>query len=253
MRCLLMTRWWDVSWFSWGTVCVCLQFPCRGNDMIFWIFPILPSVSRVLHVTLANWQRFGFEFHLRLSPSAFSAYMDIGRPADCFIACYTMLTGTKKVETAVHDCNSWLSVWTLSCRCHVKLFYVVSALHHCQAILMSLAWTIHVHVFLKWRTSDEDRRTIYIYIYWTPANFYVRLSEDVMSSYSRSIHRTINNLSINYSIIQSVNQSINQSVNRLIDQSITQSISQSVSPFVNKPIQGGKQRGLKPSFHDRPS
>ena len=26
-------------------------------------------LSRVLHVTLANWQRFGFEFHLRSSPS----------------------------------------------------------------------------------------------------------------------------------------------------------------------------------------
>ena len=28
--------------FSCGTVCVCPQFPCRGNDMIFWIFPIVP-------------------------------------------------------------------------------------------------------------------------------------------------------------------------------------------------------------------
>ena len=27
-------------WFSCGTVCVCLQLPYRGNDMIFWIFPI---------------------------------------------------------------------------------------------------------------------------------------------------------------------------------------------------------------------
>ena len=42
-------------------------------------------VSRVLHVTLANWQRFGFEFHLRSSPSAFSEYMDISRPADYFV------------------------------------------------------------------------------------------------------------------------------------------------------------------------
>ena len=31
-------------------------------------------LSRVLHVTLANWQRFGIEFHLRSSPSAFSGY-----------------------------------------------------------------------------------------------------------------------------------------------------------------------------------
>ena len=52
---------------------VCPQLPYRGNNMIFWIFLI---VSRVLHVTLANQQRFGFEFHLRSSPSAFSGYMD---------------------------------------------------------------------------------------------------------------------------------------------------------------------------------
>ena len=31
-------------------------------------------LSRVLHVTLANWQRFGFEFHLRSSPSAFRVF-----------------------------------------------------------------------------------------------------------------------------------------------------------------------------------
>ena len=28
--------------FSCGTVCVCPQFPYRGNDTIFWIFPIVP-------------------------------------------------------------------------------------------------------------------------------------------------------------------------------------------------------------------
>ena len=48
-------------------------------------------------------------------------YMDVSRPADYFIACYTMLTRPNKVETAVQGCNSWLSVWTLSCRCPVKL------------------------------------------------------------------------------------------------------------------------------------
>ena len=47
--------------------------------------------------------------------------MDISRPADYFICCYTVLTRPNKVETAVHGCNSWLSVWTLSCRCPVKL------------------------------------------------------------------------------------------------------------------------------------
>ena len=103
-----------------GTVCVCLQFSYRRNDMIFCIQFSYCPLSRVLHVTLANWQRFGFEFHLRSSPSAFSGYMDISRPADYFITCYTMPTRPNKVETAVHGCNSWLSVWTLSC-CPVKL------------------------------------------------------------------------------------------------------------------------------------
>ena len=37
------------------------------------------------------------------------------------ITCYTVLTRPNKVETAVHGCNSWLSVWTLSCRCPIKL------------------------------------------------------------------------------------------------------------------------------------
>ena len=41
-------------------------------------------LSRVLHVTLANWQEFGFEFHLRSSPS-YSEYMDISQPAEYFI------------------------------------------------------------------------------------------------------------------------------------------------------------------------
>ena len=41
-------------------------------------------LSRVLHVTLANWQEFGFEFHLRSSPS-YSEYMDMSQPADYFI------------------------------------------------------------------------------------------------------------------------------------------------------------------------
>ena len=69
------------------------------------------SLSLVLHVTLANRQRFGFEFHLTLRSSV----------DDYFITCDTVLTRSDKVETAVHGCNSWLSVWTLSSRCPVKL------------------------------------------------------------------------------------------------------------------------------------
>ena len=49
------------------------------------------------------------------------AGMDINRPADYFITCYTVLTRPNKVETAVHGCKSWLSVFILSCRSPDKL------------------------------------------------------------------------------------------------------------------------------------
>ena len=44
-------------------------------------------LSRVLHVTLANWQRFGFEFHLRSSPSAYRGFVNISRTAEYFTVC----------------------------------------------------------------------------------------------------------------------------------------------------------------------
>ena len=85
-------------WFSCGTASVCPQFPYRGKSYC--------PLSRVLHVTLANWQRFGFEFHLRSSPFAYSGFVDISRPAEYFTACYTVLKRpANKVEAAVHDCN----------------------------------------------------------------------------------------------------------------------------------------------------
>ena len=43
-------------------------------------------LSRVLHVTLANRQGFGFGFHLRSSPSAYSGFVNISRPAEYFTA-----------------------------------------------------------------------------------------------------------------------------------------------------------------------
>ena len=61
--------------------------------------------SLLTNVTLANWQRFGFEFDLRSSPSAYSVFANISRPAEYFTACYTMLKRPNKVETAVHGCN----------------------------------------------------------------------------------------------------------------------------------------------------
>ena len=106
-------------WFSCGTVCVCLQLPYRGNDMIFWIFPIVPCHA----FCLWHWP-IGEDLDLSSiwGHHRLSEYMDISQTADYFKACYTVLMRPNKVETAVHGCKCWLSVWTLSCRCPVKLF-----------------------------------------------------------------------------------------------------------------------------------
>ena len=55
-----------------GTFFVCPQSPCRGNDMMFWISPIVQGRPLVLHVTSTNPQTFEVEFHLRSLPSGFS-------------------------------------------------------------------------------------------------------------------------------------------------------------------------------------
>ena len=49
----------------------CLSAVCTWYATTLWIFSCSP-LSRVLHVTVANHQKFGFEFHLRSSSSAFS-------------------------------------------------------------------------------------------------------------------------------------------------------------------------------------
>ena len=54
-------------WFSCGTVCLSADTLSRQRHDIL-DFSNCP-LSPVLHVTLANWQGFGFEFHLRSSPS----------------------------------------------------------------------------------------------------------------------------------------------------------------------------------------
>ena len=82
--------------------------------MIFWIFPVvLCHAFCMWHWPTGKDLVFGFEFHLRSSPSAFSGYeWSVDQPIN--IACYTVLARPNKVETAVHGCNSWLSNWTLS-------------------------------------------------------------------------------------------------------------------------------------------
>ena len=78
---------------------VCSSLSRQRHDILD--FPYCPLL-RVMDATLTNWQRFGFEIQLMSSPSAFSEYIDVSRPADYFIACYTVLTRPNKVETAVH-------------------------------------------------------------------------------------------------------------------------------------------------------
>ena len=62
-------------------------------------------LSRVLHVTLANWQRFGFEFHLRSSPSAFSrCEWSVDQPITSLLAtpcCGRDPTRSKQLSTVV--------------------------------------------------------------------------------------------------------------------------------------------------------
>ena len=97
-------------------------------------FSYCPS-SRVLHVTSANWQRFGFEFLLRSSPSAYSGFVNVSRTAEYFTACccYTVLKRPNKVETAVHGCNLAFSLDSIVSLPR-RAFYVVSALHHCLLV-----------------------------------------------------------------------------------------------------------------------
>ena len=117
---------------------------CFGNSLIFQLFPRVMSpmngkAGTVSTIQLSLVTRFACDTgDLVLSSIRghhhLSKYMDISRPADYFIACYTVLMRPNKVETAVHGCKCWLSVWTLSCRFPLG-FYVVSALHHCLLLI----------------------------------------------------------------------------------------------------------------------
>ena len=69
--------------FSCGTVCVGPQFSVSRQQHDILDFSYCP-LSHVLHVELANGQGFGFEFHLRSSPSAFSGFVNVSRPDDQF-------------------------------------------------------------------------------------------------------------------------------------------------------------------------
>ena len=106
-------------------------------------------LSRVLHVTLADWQRFGFEFHLRSSPSAYSGFVNISRTAEHFTACYTVLKRPNKVETAVHGCNLAFSLDSIVSLPRQAFYaYVVSALHHCLLVFLILVDQIFYRTYV---------------------------------------------------------------------------------------------------------
>ena len=114
---ITVSQWRYVLFDPYLFTFICL--PYHGNDMIIWIFPIVPCHAFCMwHWPIGK----VFDSSFIWGHHHLSEYMDISRPTEYFIACYTVLTRPNKVETAVHSCSCWLSVWILSCRCPVKLF-----------------------------------------------------------------------------------------------------------------------------------
>ena len=49
-------------------------------------------------MTLANWERFGLEVHLRSSPFAYSGFLNISPQAEYFTACYSLLHSAEETQ-----------------------------------------------------------------------------------------------------------------------------------------------------------
>ena len=86
-------------WFFCVTAFVCPQSPYCDNDMLLWIFNSCCPLSSVLHVTLANLQKLGFEFHLRSSPSAFNG-CSVDQSVTSLLCC-TVLTSPSTVSVTL--------------------------------------------------------------------------------------------------------------------------------------------------------
>ena len=70
-------------------------------------------------MTLVNWQTFGFEFHLRSSPSAYIGFVNV---------LHSLLHRAErpnKVETAVHGCNLAFSLDSIVSLYTNSLFWVI--------------------------------------------------------------------------------------------------------------------------------
>ena len=111
-------------WFSCGTVCVCPQFPYRGNDTIFWIFPIVPCNA----FCMWHWPT-GKDLdlsiiwgHHHLHIVGLWISVDQLNTSQLATPCWRDPTRSKQLSTDA----IWLSVWTLSCRSPVKLSTSIS-------------------------------------------------------------------------------------------------------------------------------
>ena len=69
-----------------------------------------------------------------------------------FCAAYTLLTRPIQVETAAQSSHFWLSVWALSCCCHVKFFSFLCS--------VSLAVIVFVFLFMV-RQNEGPSKTNY--------------------------------------------------------------------------------------------
>ena len=137
-------------WFSCGAVCLsAVTLSRQPRDILD--FPIVPCHAFCMwHWPIGKDLDLSFIWgHHHLSE-----YMYVSRQAEYFIACCTVLTRPNKGETAVHGCNCWLSVWTLSCRCPVKLFF----LHHCLRLLNISCIIYELTACIVNRFTTQDRR-----------------------------------------------------------------------------------------------
>ena len=98
---------------------VCPQFPYRGNDTIFWIFPIVPCHAFCMwHWPIGKDLDLSFSWvhhHLHLV----GLWISVNPLHTSHLAtpCWRDPIRSKQLSTVA----IWLSVWTLSCHCPVKL------------------------------------------------------------------------------------------------------------------------------------
>ena len=98
---------------------VCSQFPYRSNDTIFWIFPIVPCHAFCKwHWPIGKDLDLSFiwgHHHLHLVGLWMSANQL--HTSQLATPCWRDPIRSKQLSTVA----IWLSVWTLSCHCPVKL------------------------------------------------------------------------------------------------------------------------------------